>query len=99
MTSVLLGSNCATVVDDSRLLASWNLPKRTLNVREIWSMLLERVAPNLDDASQHAIEHILRHGNLSERILRACSGAMNQEAMQRVYRELGDALLENRQYL
>jgi len=87
----------ATVVDDSRLLASWNLPKRALSVRDIWSMLLERVAPNLDDASQQALEHILRHGNLSERILNACSGALNQESMQRVYRELGYALLENTQ--
>ncbi len=88
----------STVVDDGHLLASWNLPRRTLNVREIWSMLLERVAPNLDGASQQAIEHMLRHGNLSERILRACSGDTNQETLFHVYRELGSMLLENKQF-
>lgn len=87
-----------TEVDDSHVLASWNMPKRKLNVREIWSRLLERVAPNLDHASQQALEHILSHGNLSERILRACSSNMNQETMLKVYRELGCALSENKQF-
>jgi len=88
----------STVVDDGHLLALWNLPRRALNVREIWSMLLERVAPNLDYASQQALEHILRYGNLSERILRACSGGMNQKTMFHVYQELGYSLLENKQF-
>lgn len=88
----------ATVVDDSHVLTSWNMPKRTLTVQKIWSNLLERVAPNLDYTSQQALEHILRHGNLSERILRACSSGINQESMFKVYRELGSALSENKQF-
>lgn len=88
----------STVVDNSHLLALWNLPKRTSNIREIWSMLLERVAPDLDNTSQQALEHILRHGNLSERILSACAGNMNHDKMLHVYRQLSCALLENRQF-
>ena len=67
------------------------------NVRSyfIWSQLIERISPNLDQTSQLALEHILRHGNLSDRILRACNQDFSKHTLTRAYRQLGNCLLNN----
>lgn len=86
-------------IDDTELLTQWHLPKKhTMTAREAWTMLIERVSPALDKTSQLALEHILRHGNLSERILRACRNDFSREKLTSVYRQLGVCLLKNQQF-
>ena len=85
----------AVCIDDSQLLTQWQLPKRSMTIRDIWSLLIERVSPNLDQPSQLALENILRHGNLSERILRACKQDYSKSNLSSTYRQLGQCLLNN----
>ncbi len=87
----------SVIIDDSELLTQWQLPKRNMTTRDVWSMLIERVSTDLNPVSQRALEHILQQGNLSERILRACSKEYNRATLTRVYRQLGDNLLTNQQ--
>ncbi|RUR15025.1 glutamate--cysteine ligase [Legionella septentrionalis] len=83
-------------ITDSQVLEQWQLPKRTMKMREAWSQLLERVSSQLDATTQITLEHILRHGNLSERIIRACGDDTSRKTLMHVYRQLGNCLLENR---
>ena len=83
------------LIDDTDVLAQWQLPKRRMTARDAWSLLIERVSPDLNHTTQHAMEHILRYGNLSERILRACNNDYSRTALKGVYRQLGDSLLSN----
>lgn len=87
------------VVDDEELLTQWQLPKRSMSVREIWSTLIERVSSELPQKSQQALEHILRHGNLSERILQACQNDYSQAQLHNVYQQLATCLLNNSEFL
>lgn len=85
-------------VTDSDLLAQWQLPKKTITVRDVWSLLIERVYSDLDHASQCALEYILQQGNLSERLLRAYQQKMNREQLTHIYQQLGGCLLKNKQF-
>lgn len=87
----------AVRIDDSVVLEQWQLPKRTMTVSDAWAMLIESVSPALDEASQLALEHILRHDNLSQRILQVCQGDYTRPSLTRVYRQLGDCLVNNQQ--
>ncbi|GGI83912.1 carboxylate-amine ligase [Legionella impletisoli] len=86
----------AVEVDDSRLLEQWQLPPRRMSLREVWTLLIERISSELNSNSQLALEHILSHGNLSERILRACQNNYNRDTLKQVYRQLGNCLIENK---
>ena len=86
-------------IHDAEVIAQWHLPtKRTMTARDIWSLLIERISSKLDQTSQLAIEHILRHSNLSERILRACHNDFSKDKQMQIYRQLGDCLLKNQQF-
>jgi len=84
-----------TPIDHTELFTQWQLPKRRMTIRDAWSILIERVSPSLDAQSQFALENILRHGNLSERILRACQNDLSQQRLKNVYQKLADCLLKN----
>ncbi len=86
------------VIKDMDVLEQWQLPKRSMTARDAWALLIERVSSELDKPSQRALEHILSHGNLSERILRACGRDLSQDKVTQVYRELGGCLLKNQQF-
>ena len=89
----------AVRIDDGELLEQWQLPKKhTMPLSDVWAFLIERVSSELDHASQLTLEHVLRHGNLSERILRACRNDVSKEKITSVYRQMGDCLMENRQF-
>jgi len=89
----------AVHIDDKEILTQWQLPqKHPMTARDAWTLLIERVSPDLDMTSQLALEHILRQGNLSERILRACQGNTGRETLTQVYRQLGGCLLKNQQF-
>ncbi len=86
-------------IDDREVLTQLQLPKgRTMTIRDAWSLLIERVSNELNHTSQCALEHILGHGNLSERILRACKNDFSRDKLTSVYRQLGDCLLQNQQF-
>lgn len=86
-------------IEDGLLFEQWQLPKKPgMSVRDAWSLLIEGVSSELSYQSQIALEHILHHGNLSERILRACSHDFSKEKMMQVYRQLGGCLLQNQQF-
>ncbi|WP_165474792.1 glutamate-cysteine ligase family protein [Legionella nagasakiensis] len=82
-------------IDDMDVLTQWQLPKRSMSIRDVWSSLIEKASSDLDNASQCALEHILRHGNLSERILRACGNDFSRPTIQHIYRQLGHCLVNN----
>lgn len=82
-------------ISDSQLLAQWQLPQKTMTVREIWSKIVERVSHELDEPSLLALENILNHGNLSVRIIKACDNNITKDNLFNVYRQLGDCLLNN----
>lgn len=88
----------SVLIDDSEVLTQWQLPKRNMSTRDAWSLLIERVSPNLNQVTQRVLERILQEGNLSQRILRACHNNYNRENLMRIYRQLGDCLLTNQQF-
>ncbi len=86
-------------IDDVELLEQWHLPKKKgMNLVDIWSFLIESVSCDLDLVSQRALEHILSHGNVSERLLRACGKDVSRANLSAIYRQLGDCLLSNKQF-
>lgn len=87
----------ATLIDDVELLNQWRLPHRTMTLRDVWSLLIEQVSSQLQHPHQTALEHILKHGNLSERILRALGKRINKSALTRVYSQLTHCLIANEQ--
>ena len=92
-------SGMSIEVSDKEVLAQWQMPQRTMSLSAVWSQLIERVSSELDHKSQLALENILRHGNLSERILKACRHDYSRASLMRVYRGLGDCLLSNQHFV
>ncbi len=94
-----LKTGLATRVDQADLLTQWQLPKRNMTLRDVWSLLIERVSPSLDKPSQLALENILRQGNLSERIIKACQHDLSKAKLQKIYQKLADCLLTNQVFV
>lgn len=88
-------SGLSACIDDSHLLKAWQLPTRNMTARDAWHDLIERAAPSLDFTSQQTLESMLRHGNLSERLLHETRHDRSHKNLQRVYNRLADCLLEN----
>jgi gamma-glutamyl:cysteine ligase YbdK (ATP-grasp superfamily) len=89
----------AVKIDDSELMDQWQLPRRKMSFGEIWSQLIEKVSSELDNKQQLALELILRHGNLSERILRTIGKNTDKQLLHRVYHQLAHCLVSNQQFL
>ena len=88
----------AVSIDDMAILSAFQLPKRTLSVRQAWAFLIERVSTDLTHEEQAALEHILHHGNLSERILSACHQDYGRKSLHRVYQEVMYCLRHNQRF-
>lgn len=86
------------IVDDKILLSYWQLPQRNMTLRDVWSLLIERVSPNLERNTQQVLEHILSQGNLSARILRTLKNNFNKSAIKEVYTELSHCLILDELY-
>ena len=77
----------------------WQLPQKPgMTVRDVWSLLIEGISSDISQSSQLTLEHILHHGNLSERILRACAHDFSKEKVTCIYQKLGECLLQNEQF-
>jgi gamma-glutamyl:cysteine ligase YbdK (ATP-grasp superfamily) len=83
------------LIDDTTVLAQWQLPKRAMRARDAWSLLIERVSTELSPTCQQVMETILTRGNLSERILNACQKDYSRAQLTRVYRQLSECLITN----
>ena len=93
-----LKTGLSTPVEHAELFAQWQIPKRTMTIRDVWSTLIERVSHTLDQPSQLALEHILHHGNLSERIVKACQKDFSKTNLRGIYQQLADCLLRNQMF-
>jgi len=87
-----------TPIEEMNLLQAYLLPKRRMNARDIWSHLIESVSHMLTRDDQLSLEHILRHGNLSERIVSACQKDFSKASLHRIYQKLSDCLLTNQSF-
>lgn len=87
------------LVDEVQLLEQWQLPARSISLRDAWSLLIERVSPSLSAHTQNILESILKHGNLSQRILQACHNDYSRSQLTKVYQQLSDCLLTNQFFL
>lgn len=86
-------------VDDMLLLDQWQLPKRTMTLKTIWTHLIEQVSSSLSMNQQTILEHILSRGCLSERILRANGPVLGRDSLKQVYTQLADCLLHNEAFI
>lgn len=91
-------SGLSVRVDSNELMSQWQLPQRSMTLGDVWSQLIERVSPELSTTEQRALEHIISHGNLSERILKAIGPEMNQASLKNTYQQLAHCLLSNQQF-
>ena len=82
-------------INDPTLLKAWQLPPGKYSVREVWQYLLAQINAKLSPTDQTALNHILTHGNLSERILRACNADYRRAHLQQIYQQLADCLRDN----
>ncbi|TAL64934.1 MAG: glutamate--cysteine ligase [Legionella sp.] len=88
-----------TRVDNREVLSQWQLPQGVRSVREIWSMLIEKISSQLQHKEQRALEIILSEGNLSERLLKAIGSNCNRQRLQAIYSQLAHSLLTNQQFV
>ncbi len=93
-----LRDGLSTPIDYPELKTQWQLPASVKNARDAWTKLIERVSSSLDNVSQKALETMLSQGNLSERLLSAVNGDYQHPTLARLYRQLSDCLLENKQF-
>lgn len=94
-----LSQGFTTTLNEGKLLEAYQLPKRSMHLRDIWSQLIERVSHMLSSKEQTTLESILRHGNLSERLIRACQGDYSRKTLHRVYQSLLPCLQKNELFL
>ena len=84
-----------TRIDEPELLKQWQVNKKATTVHAVWEALLEKIESALDPQSIAHLSHILSHGNLSERILKACNHNYTHNQLVHVYQQLGSCLKEN----
>jgi glutamate---cysteine ligase / carboxylate-amine ligase len=87
-----------TPVEDADYLAVLGMPGARASVLEIWQALLERRPPALDAAARAALDHILRHGPLSRRMLAFAGAEPSRARLQALARELTLCLEQGRSF-
>ncbi|MGL6036310.1 MAG: glutamate-cysteine ligase family protein [Legionella sp.] len=91
-------SGLSVRVDSNELMSQWQLPQRSMTLGDVWSQLIERASSELSAIEQRTLEHIISHGNLSERILKAIGPEMNKASLKNTYQQLAHCLLSNQQF-
>ncbi len=94
-----LSKGFLATLDDGHIQDAYQLPKRRMHLKEVWSQLIERVSHTLSASEQLTLEGILRWGNLSERLIKACHHDYSQSSLHRVYQALIPCLEHNRLFL
>lgn len=80
------------IVDDPAYLAAFGLGPEPLSAGSLWRHLVEQVPPAREFG--RAIETILSDGPLARRLLRAAGPDPTHATLERVYRRLGECLVE-----
>ena len=82
---------------DQELCRQWQLPERTMTIKDAWSLLIERVSTSLDRQTLDVLHHILEQGALSERLQRLGGNTPSHAKLVSIYQELGNCLEQNQQ--
>jgi len=86
------------VISDSGYLESFGIPgQSSISAAELWSCLAEQIC--IENELAETFDAIVRHGSLSNRILKALAGDITRQNLKNVYRELSDCLKQNRLFL
>lgn len=78
-------------------LACFGIQKSACSTQEFWETLLKSVS--ISQQSTEAIEQIVKHGNLSSRILKKLNGQEDYENIHAIYQSLAECLAENRMFV
>lgn len=81
-------------IDDAELFRQWQLAPLS-NCRQVWAKLIEQISHELDRDSQLALEHILRFGSLSERLIKSYNRMNAPYKLFDLYNKLADCLTNN----
>lgn len=65
---------------------------------EFWNRLFRKFRARLSSGAAETVQHILREGNLSTRILKATGNGNSRSEIEKVYRQLGRCLAENKMF-
>ncbi len=90
------------VIDNAGYLQLLGYPGRCCEAGELWRHLdamLSQGSPDLPEIWRDALHHILQHGPLARRILRALGPEWTKPGLRAVYRELCVCLKEGRMFL
>ncbi len=86
-------------IEDREYLAGFGFPGVAATAGELWRHLVDALLPSADTTSKvwrPALDHVLEHGTLARRILRATGGQPTRERLHAVYADLADCLSEGR---
>ncbi|MFN7097744.1 MAG: glutamate--cysteine ligase, partial [Gammaproteobacteria bacterium] len=81
----------STIIQDRNYLAAFGFAGSSASVRELWQHIYQQVFNEYDGYEleiKQAVELILEHGNLSERIMRRLAGNYEPNVIKELYREL-----------
>lgn len=87
-----------TKIESRAIKQQLGLHNRVHTCRDLWHELIEKQAPALDISTQRTLEHILIHGNLSERLLKRLGPQPQKTALQATYQKLAQCLQDNTLY-
>lgn len=93
-----ISTGLATTIDDKELLTQWQLPRQTMSMNKIWSILIEQISSALSQKQQTALELILSQGSLSQRILNAAGKEITRHTLKPIYEQLAYCLFSNQQF-
>ena len=93
-----ISDGMAVEINHQELCRQWQLKRGVQNCRDVWSQLIEGISHELDRCSQLALEHILSHGNLSERLLRVCGKNPSRDTLRHIYQQLSLCLYYNQPF-
>jgi gamma-glutamyl:cysteine ligase YbdK (ATP-grasp superfamily) len=87
-----------TVIDSSDYLSIFRYSGGRATIGELWNHILNTLMIDGHSGLERwkpVIDHILRYGTLSQRILRALNGSSEKEDIIRVYKDLSSCLAKN----
>jgi carboxylate-amine ligase len=83
------------LITNRSYLQLWGVDVPSLHCSDLWKHIYQQVGGALSSEARLAIEHILKQGTLSTRILRAVKNDFSRPHLIKVYRRLSEALNNN----
>ena len=72
--------------------------RSAMTAGELWGKVADDLERALSTSSTNLVQHVVQHGCLAERILRAVGGDTRRERLREVYGDLCDCLAEGRHF-